>query len=332
MKSYLNKQDREIIRNVLKDQKRELTEIQWPSTDDEISEYAKSMIQMSDGDFNKNISSCLNFFKNGWTASQKQLMEKMPFEMYISDLAICTHFLIYELLLTYFFPNSLKKVDTKLSKTVQSRFAYFALGYTNIIFSLAESRQNYIEGKSLMGNVLFRHFSEVFESNILALVDNEYYNIIKSDVSDKEQENRRWHRIKPSKVKARLDKYFENYVDAEFQESVKSVKEFLYNINSKSVHGDFHAQFMENFKSNDSSEELLFDFFGHNDNLLRAYFTNFIVYNYNMLIVLFTAFINYHRLPMGKFGRVGKEIAYVFKVYESLMKIYLRNYNLERNY
>jgi len=325
MQNYLSKEDKKMIRLAIK-----LTKSEFGKFSLEFEDRYKGNIEffpfyeMKSNQFSKSIKSSAGCFEYFWEKNKNETAELMPLDIYLTELVICVHGLIYELLFSYFLPGSIKKAPSKVSKSAKSSFLSLTLSYSNIISSLVESRRNYFEGKSIIGNVLFRHFSEMMESNILALVDVEYFELIKQVPENKKEEFERWKRIKPSEIRKRLKTYFNKYIeDEEFNNIFKDVSSALYEYNSKSAHGDFHVQFHSNFKGGKSGDDKEFNPWGNDHEELKNYFTNFMVYNYNIIIVLFTAFINFHNLPMKYFGRVGKEIGFVFKVYERLMKKHL---------
>jgi hypothetical protein len=324
---YLSKEQRKLMRLLLNFEKMEYIEF-WSQHKTEILDFKIDLnyTEMNLNDFAINAKSVSSFFNSGWKSSQDLVLKKMPFESFIVDLLVLIHSLIMELLLVYFSPNSKNSVSSKLDDQTKGRFTYAMLTYSNVLSALIECRNNYFEGKYLIGSVLFRYYSELIESNILALVDQEYFELIKEFPTDIQQEREQWKKIKPFQVRKRFHEYLDNHFDdPDFVEAIKTVSEFLYSSNSKSVHANFHNQFNMSFSKDEKNSNGEYAFPIFNIDILQSFFTNFIIYNHNILYVIFTAFITRHNLPMKNFGQIGRDIGFLFKYCERLTKVYLNN-------
>lgn len=275
-------------------------------------------------DFESYLKLHQNQLEVDWKTNKIKVTKDHSLTLHITDIILLLHILLHELILTYFGPEPSKKIDKEINGSCKACFAYFQLSYPNIFFSLHESRENILEGKELIADVLFRHFIEMFESAVLVLVDEEYYGLIRETPEDDITSSIRWNKIKPSAVRYRLNKHIDkNFNEEDFNKCIKIVRDTLYRNNSKSLHADFHTIFASNFKSNHISGEKYFNPYGYDKSKTGVYFTNFIAYNYNMIFVLFSAFISHHHLPFKYFGKLGKEIGVTFKYFEDLMKIYM---------
>ncbi len=88
--------------------------------------------------------------------------------------------------------------------------------------------------------------------------------------------------------------------------------------------------FASNFRSANDFDEKTFNPFGYDKKTTANYFINFITYNHNMIFVLFTAFISHNNLPFKHFGKTGIEFVTTFKYFETLMKSYLKQLQIDK--
>lgn len=276
-------------------------------------------------DLNNYIDTLYHYFETRWKTNLKTITRERSFGIYVTDCAFLVHELLYELLMLHFGTKAPRKIKKTLTLEQKAPFVWITLSYNQFIVSLYESRKNYMEGKELIGDVLFRHAMELFESSVLSLFDDEYFKTIKQVPANEDDARARWRKIRPEKVKAKLYQYLDKYMDDddEFREGIKIIRNVLYHNYSKSSHADFHSVFAKNFKIGDEDGEKPYSPFDIDKKSFDDYIKHFIIYNYGMIIVLFVAFISHNSLPFNHFGRIGREVGAVFKLFESLMKSYL---------
>lgn len=295
----------------------------WSDNIFEVDRNQLFLVDLSFTSLNRYIKSNRSFFDKTWKEIENVSKTQLDIELYISDIAILIQTLMYELLLTYFLKT--KKIKLKISLKARRAFAYVAMSYKNTLFSLMESQKNYLEGKILIGEVLFRHYMELMISNILVLVNEDYFKIVLTYPKTDKEARQKWAKTNPSAVRKQFNAYINTYFNEnDMDKEFANFRDIVYNSHSKSAHGEVSAQFKSAYGKKNMEGDKLFDVFEPDIDQQKYNFEEYIIFNYYIIFILFTAFVSFHKLPMKHFSTLGKEIGYLFNFYETLMRKYLK--------
>ena len=242
------------------------------------------------------------------------------FEKRIFELLIFEHTNLFFLLSRSVWGD---EIEIGLNEKDKIRFRHLTMLLNNQINNLKSILLQLENGLTQTSDIVFRNYMEISEKSLAILIDEDYFNLYKTETNNKQEEMKVWSKTKPSKTFHIVQKRLLKLDNIEFHKAFFEIRKSLYERTSKAVHAEISSTTTESINFN-TSEYIKWSISGKTDERIREVLKEYLLYikviSRSFLILL----VADYKISMNKFGDDGIYHTLINQITEEAFNIYMK--------